>query len=78
MKVERIKASTGLTLNLGNYESARVDVGAEAVLEEGDDIRSSYQMLFEICEIEVRDQVQGIQSDIAEKMRATQRRNNPS
>lgn len=40
MKITTIKVSRGATINMGNYESARVDVGAEATVnvEDGDDV----------------------------------------
>jgi len=69
MTVERLSVKTGLTLNLGNYESARVDVGAEAAVEEGEDPRACYHELFRMCELEMVDQVRGIQSQIAERVR---------
>ena len=38
MKIERITLMAGGTINLGNYESLKVEFAAEAVIEEGDDI----------------------------------------
>ncbi len=36
MKITKIKVNIGRTINLGNYESARIDLGAEADIEERD------------------------------------------
>jgi hypothetical protein len=36
MKVTKIKVSIGRTINLGNYESARIDIGAEADIGDED------------------------------------------
>ncbi|MCB9172303.1 MAG: hypothetical protein H6637_05205 [Ardenticatenales bacterium] len=47
MKITKITARVGVTVNLGNYESMRLDLSAEAELAEGDDARSSTRLLFE-------------------------------
>lgn len=38
MKYHEVKISIGRTINMGNFESARVDVSLSAILEEGDKI----------------------------------------
>lgn len=47
MKNRRLKVSLGRTLNMGDYESYRVDVGLEAEVEDGRPFNESYQELFE-------------------------------
>ena len=47
MKNRRLKVSLGRTLNMGDYESYRVDVGLEADVEDGRPFNESYQELFE-------------------------------
>ena len=46
MRITKLKLTLGRTLNLGNYETARIDVGVEAVLAEGDDIEETYSKLY--------------------------------
>ena len=67
MQVRRINVKTGLTINLGNYESARVDVGAEAELSQDENIREGYAELYRICEVEIADQVRGIRRQLEER-----------
>ena len=38
MNITKISYSKGMTLNMGNYESARFDYGLEAVLVVGEDV----------------------------------------
>ena len=44
-KINEIRISMGRTINLGNYESARVDVEAAARLDESDDVPLEYERL---------------------------------
>jgi len=45
MKITKIKVSIGRTINLGNYESARIDIGLEA--EASGDIESIDEFLID-------------------------------
>lgn len=38
MKFNEVKVSLGRTINLGNYESSRVDFSLSAIVEDGDSI----------------------------------------
>lgn len=38
MKYNEVKISLGHTINLGNYESRRVDFSVSAFLDDGDDV----------------------------------------
>ena len=52
----RIGTSRGVTLNMGNYESVRVDVWATVPCHAGD-IGTAYEAVSEWCENRVRDEV---------------------
>ncbi len=47
MKIKKIEISLGRTINLGNFESARIDIRMAADLEDrdGDDINKVYDDL---------------------------------
>ncbi len=45
MKIRKISITFGRTINLGNFESARIDIHMEADREEGDDIEDAYSDL---------------------------------
>jgi len=48
MKVKRISASIGKTINLGNYESCKVSIGAEADVDISiKDVNKCYKELVE-------------------------------
>jgi hypothetical protein len=69
MKIDRISMRFGLTINTGNYESARVDVGAEARVEEVDDPFECYKQVEDIATEELQRQIKGIKSAAAERMK---------
>lgn len=46
MKIDKIKVSIGRTINLGNYESAKVEVGMEAEID-GVDVTDKLNLLYE-------------------------------
>lgn len=54
----RLKVSYGVTLNCGNFESVRADVGLERTLDEDESIDGAYREMFAIvkrrCEREAR------------------------
>lgn len=50
-----ITVSVGLTKNLGNYESLRIDASARRVLIDGEDRPSAWKSLWD----EVQDQIEG-------------------
>lgn len=56
MKIERVKLMIGKTINLGNYESARVDVGGEILLE-ATSPQEAYAELESICQRELQIQL---------------------
>jgi len=45
MKNRRIEVSLGKTLNMGQYESARIDIGLAADIDDGADLDESYRKL---------------------------------
>jgi len=46
MKVTKITVNVGQVFNLGNYQSARVEAGAEATIEEGEEVKTGYEKLY--------------------------------
>ena len=50
-----IWVSVGLTKNIGNYESLRLDAGASKIIEAGDDRLAVYKEIWQ----EVQDQIEG-------------------
>jgi len=47
MKNRRIEVSYGLTVNMGNYESKRIDVTLGEDIEDSDDVSKSISEVFE-------------------------------
>jgi outer membrane biosynthesis protein TonB len=57
MKVTNINVTLGYTANLGDYRSARADVGAGAVLDDGEDIAVAMQGLRDMLAPQLREAV---------------------
>jgi hypothetical protein len=55
MRVKTISAEFGVTVNLGNFESARVSAQVWAEISEDEDEGGSIQYLFELAKNAVRD-----------------------
>jgi len=49
-EVKEIEVREGRTISTGNWESFRVDVGARAVLEPGEDLNEAFYKLFQEVE----------------------------
>jgi len=45
VRIKELRISRGKTVNLGNYESGRIDVEAAINLTESDDVELEYQRL---------------------------------
>lgn len=54
MKLREIEYSKGYTINLGNFESERVDISVRATLDEGDDREESLAELVEWVESKIQ------------------------
>lgn len=56
MEVTKIMVSSGRTLNLGNYSSAKIDASIEVKLKEGADVAEAYNYAWQIVKAQVKDQ----------------------
>lgn len=68
LKVSKVKVTHGITLNLGNFESARIDVGLEAESIEGN-FQDTLKFLEEQCKGEVNRQSK-VYEDLIEARKA--------
>ena len=60
MNITKIEISLGRTINLGNYESARIYICMAAVIDQYDDIDKCYKDLHEIVDHRLAAEVDGI------------------
>jgi len=56
MSITEIKVSVGLTINTGNYSSAKVEAGITASLKPEDDLSACFQICWDYCKKEVKKQ----------------------
>jgi hypothetical protein len=54
MRIKEITATWGGKINLGNYNSAHVEMTASAILDEGEDQKEAMAQLWEIVQESVR------------------------
>lgn len=57
MKIERIRLMAGGTINIGNYESLKVEFSAEGVIEPGEDIQNAKAQLRDFVQSSFREAV---------------------
>ena len=69
MEVTEMRVDVSLTMNLGNYESAKILAGVSASINPQDNQVDCFSNLWDMCEAEVKKQAKGIQSDMAERLR---------
>lgn len=55
VKNRRIEVRMGQTVNMGNYESMRIDVGLACDIHNDEDLDEAYDELFEQCAKQVED-----------------------
>lgn len=58
-ELARVKVGLGMTINLGNYESARVDVGVELPCRVAE-VNDAFGLAWEAAEHEVRQQIRSV------------------
>lgn len=61
MIVNKITIRRGATIKTQDYESARVDVEMEAVLEDGDTLSAAYQQLREQVHERLRNEIDQVE-----------------
>lgn len=57
MKFREVSVLVGRTINMGNYESLRVELSASAVLDDGDDLDIVVENISDWLKVRVRHQV---------------------
>lgn len=65
MKVEKINVTYGRTINLGNYESCRIEAGAEILLDAKESAKDMYAAAF----LEVKEVVTERVKEMREKVK---------
>ena len=68
MKINKITASISHTINLGNYESVRVEWTEEWELEEGDTIPGIHEKLMGAIKVSINEFGEGIVTGFKEKV----------
>lgn len=62
MKLKSMTISKGMTVNLGGYNSTRVEVGLSADFEDDQDLADQLEILSDLVTAKLRDEVKKISS----------------
>ncbi len=60
MKDRRIEVKVGKTVNLGNYESERIDIALGGTIENDEDVNVVYDEVFELLNSELNKRVENL------------------
>jgi len=66
MKTREVRVSYGITVNLGSYESGRVEAGIVADLEPGETEEQAFSKAFKKCLSQVVDRMEEL-ADLAKR-----------
>lgn len=62
----KISVTLGYTLNLGNFESLRVDLGIVDARRDGETVDQAFERVYEFVETKLSDKVKEAKGEIAE------------
>lgn len=67
MEIEtaKVSATLGYTLNLGNFESLRVDLGLTDHVRQGEDIVQAQDRVYKLVEVQLVEKVKEAKSELA-------------
>jgi hypothetical protein len=69
MKVKTVSFSRGATLNVGDFESVKVEVGAEAELEDGESAVQAFDKLRRFVNEQVHQEVVAVRARTRKRRR---------
>jgi hypothetical protein len=69
MRVKQLSYTRGATINIGDFESVRVDVSATADLDDGEVFDTAYAQLKETVDDAVREEVRRVRGKVAKLVR---------
>lgn len=61
----KVTVSLGYTLNVGNFQSLRIDLGIEDTRREGENINEAFERVYEFVESKLTEKVKEASSEIS-------------
>lgn len=61
----KVSATLGYTLNLGNFESLRVDLGLTDYVRPGEDIKEAQERVYKLVEVQLIEKVNEAKEELA-------------
>jgi len=62
----KVTVSLGYTLNVGNFQSLRIDLGIEDSRREGENINEAFERVYEFVENKLAEKVKEASSEISQ------------
>lgn len=62
----RITCSMGMTINMGNFESLRIDIGLEDSQREGESVKAAHERVFNFVNKRLTEKVNIVREELAE------------
>ena len=61
---DRITVQTGVTKNIGNYESVRLDAHYETEIRTGETVEQAFARAWEVAETQINQKVEEIEAEL--------------
>jgi hypothetical protein len=62
----KVNVALGYTLNLGNFQSLRIDLGVEDSRREGENIQEAFERVYDFVESKLVEKIEEAKSEINE------------
>lgn len=59
-----VKASLGVTINIGNFSNVRIDVGIEDYAREGENVDQAFERVYAFVEKKLEQKITEVNSDM--------------
>lgn len=62
----KIKCQMGMTINMGNFESLRIDIGLEDDQREGESVKEAHERVFNFVNRRLQEKVSIVRQELGE------------
>lgn len=62
----KIKCQMGMTINMGNYESLRIDIGLEDDQRDGESVKDAHERVFNFVNRRLQEKVSIVRQELGE------------
>jgi len=62
----RVNVTLGYTMNVGNFQSLRIDIGIEDQVRDGENVQEGFERVYKFVEDQLGEKLREAKSEIAE------------